>query len=78
AMQQRYPGFFDYFIVEQHFQRYTQPRFNNPQPWWFYLAVLPLGTLPLCLRLPGALRRVGFDLWWIVIILAFFSMPRSK
>ncbi|MFX5295069.1 dolichyl-phosphate-mannose--protein mannosyltransferase, partial [Acinetobacter baumannii] len=52
AMQQRYPGFFDYFIVEQHFQRYTQPRFNNPQPWWFYLAVLPLGTLPLCLRLP--------------------------
>lgn len=78
AMQQRYPGFFDYFIVEQHFQRYTQPRFNNPQPWWFYLAVLPLGTLPLCLRLPGALRRVGFDLWWIVVILAFFSMPRSK
>lgn len=78
AMQQRYPGFFDYFIIEQHFARYTEARFNNPQPWWFFLVVLPLGTLPLSLRLPGALRRTGFDLWWVVVILAFFSMPRSK
>ncbi|MBV8037098.1 glycosyltransferase family 39 protein [Roseateles sp.] len=78
AMQSRYPEFFDYFIVEQHFRRYTEARFNNAQPWWFFLAVLPLGTLPQSLRLPGALRRVGFELWWIVVILAFFSMPRSK
>ncbi|MCP6336208.1 4-amino-4-deoxy-L-arabinose lipid A transferase, partial [Klebsiella pneumoniae] len=27
AMQQRYPGFFDYFIIEQHFARYTEARF---------------------------------------------------
>jgi len=40
--------------------------------------VLPLGTLPLCLRLPAALRRMSFDLWWIVVIVAFFSAPRSK
>ena len=78
VMQLRYPGFFDYFIVEQHFHRYTGARFNNAQPWWFFLAVLPLGTLPASLRLPAALRRVGFDLWWIVVIVAFFSLPRSK
>ena len=45
AMQQRYPGFFDYFIVEQHFHRYTEARFNNAQPWWFFLVVLPLATV---------------------------------
>lgn len=78
AMQQRYAGFFDYFIVEQHFRRYTEARFNNAQPWWFFLVVLPLGTLPASLRLPAALRRAGFDLWWIVVVLAFFSLPRSK
>lgn len=78
VMQQRYPGFFDYFIIEQHFARYTQARFNNAQPVWFYLVVLPLGTLPLSLRLPGALRRLGPDLWWLIVITAFFSMPRSK
>jgi len=78
AMQHRFPGFFDYFIVEQHFRRYTEARFNNAQPWWFFLAVLPLGTLPLSLRLPGVLRRASFDLWWIVVVVAFFSAPRSK
>ncbi|MFT7776763.1 ArnT family glycosyltransferase [Roseateles sp.] len=78
AMQWHHPGFFDYFIVEQHFRRYTEARFNNIQPWWFFLAVLPLGTLPLSLRLPSALRRAGFELWWIAVILAFFSLPRSK
>ncbi len=78
AMQQRFPEFFDYFIVEQHFRRYTEARFNNAQPWYFFLVVLPLGTLPLSLRLPLALRRMSFDLWWIIVIIGFFSMPRSK
>nr|WP_255719335.1 glycosyltransferase family 39 protein [Pelomonas sp. P8] len=78
AMQQRYPGFFDYFIVEQHFHRYTEGRFNNAHPFWFYLVVLPLGTLPASLRLWPALRRGGFALWWIVVIVGFFSLPRSK
>lgn len=77
-MQQRYPGFFDYFIIEQHFHRYTEARFNNAQPIWFFLAVLPLATLPASLRLFGALRRGGFELWWIVVIVGFFSLPRSK
>lgn len=78
AMQQRFPGFFDYFIVEQHFHRYTQARFNNAQPWWFFLAVVPLATLPASLRLPAAWRRGGFELWWIVVVVGFFSLPRSK
>lgn len=78
AMQQRFPDFFDYFIVEQHFRRYTEARFNNAQPWYFFLVVLPLGTLPLSLRLPTLLRRLSFDLWWIVVIVGFFSLPRSK
>jgi 4-amino-4-deoxy-L-arabinose transferase-like glycosyltransferase len=58
AMQQRYPGFFDYFIVEQHFRRYSGTTFNNAQPFWFYLAVLPALTLPWSLWLPAVLRRL--------------------
>ena len=56
-MQQRYAGFFDYFIVEQHFRRYSGGGFNNPQPFWFYLAVLPLLTLPWSLWAPALMRR---------------------
>lgn len=89
-MQQRYPGFFDYFIVEQHFRRFTQTSFNNVHPGWFYLVVLPVLTLPWSLWLPVAMRdawreRAGaqrwqFALyaWWIVVIVGFFSLPSSK
>lgn len=44
--QQRHGGFFHYFFVTQHFQRYTGTTFNNPQPWWFYGAVIALAALP--------------------------------
>ena len=44
--QHRFPQFFHYFFVTQHFQRYTETGFNNPQAWWFYLAVIALAGLP--------------------------------
>ena len=107
AMHIRFPDFIDYFIIEQHFRRYGGSSFNNPQPVWFFVAVLPLLTLPWSLGLwsaaqalwkargdplptpagsvvaskssassPGAL--LGLYLWWIVVIIGFFSVPRSK
>ncbi|WP_338414316.1 glycosyltransferase family 39 protein [uncultured Sphaerotilus sp.] len=84
AMQLRYPGFFDYFFMEQHFRRFAQVGFNNAQPAWFYVAVLPLLTLPWSLWLPAAWRtppqglQRGLVLWWLVAITGFFSMPTSK
>jgi hypothetical protein len=87
VMQQRFPAFFDYFVVEQHIRRYTQSTFNNPQPFWFFFVVLPLATLPWSGALPAAVRRwrvaladadVQLALWWIAAVLLFFSLPRSK
>jgi 4-amino-4-deoxy-L-arabinose transferase-like glycosyltransferase len=46
GMQLRYPGFFDYFIVTQHFRRFADTGFNNANPFWFYLPVLLGLTLP--------------------------------
>jgi 4-amino-4-deoxy-L-arabinose transferase-like glycosyltransferase len=91
-MQHRYPGFFDYFIVEQHFRRYAATGFNNAQPFWFFFAVLPLLTLPWSAWAPAALRQawqqrtgspvdrqwLGLLVWWALAILLFFSLPRSK
>ena len=88
AMQSRFPGFFDYFIVEQHFRRFTGTVFNNVLPWHFYLWVLPLLMLPWSLWLaglrPALLRsaapgaRGGLYLWWVAAIVGFFSLPASK
>jgi 4-amino-4-deoxy-L-arabinose transferase-like glycosyltransferase len=89
-MQQRYPGFFDYFIVEQHFRRFAQTNFNNVHPAWFFVVALPLLTLPWSLWLPRAIAqtwreragpervRLGLYVWWIVAIVGFFSLPSSK
>ncbi|MEK8049108.1 glycosyltransferase family 39 protein [Ideonella sp. DXS22W] len=92
AMQQRFPGFFDYFVMEQHFRRYASAgTFNNRQPVWFYFAVLPLLTLPWSAFAPAALRRFwqqrawadsdgrgALLAWWLLAILLFFSLPKSK
>ncbi len=91
AMQQRYPDFFDYFIVEQHFRRYASRNFNNVQPGYFYVWVLPLLTLPWSPWLWAAAQRVrgawadhnerrwtALMLWWALVVLLFFSLPASK
>ena len=90
AMQWRYPGFFDYFVIEQHFRRFAQSSFNNVHGAWFFIVVLPLLTLPWSAWLPAALKRawarrrsadaptLGLCAWWIVAIVGFFSIPSSK
>lgn len=89
AMQARYPGFFDYYIVYQHFQRFLETGFNNPQPFWFYFALMPVATLswtPLLFRrvrgvasAPDGLGAVrGLMLSALLTVLVFFSIPTSK
>lgn len=90
-MEHRYPGFFDYYVVGQHFRRYATTGFNNPQPGYFYLVVLPLLLLPWSGWLVPLLRRsrardwwaargspTALLAWWAVVVVAFFSLPTSK
>ncbi|MFL6374814.1 MAG: ArnT family glycosyltransferase [Pyrinomonadaceae bacterium] len=54
--------FISEFIIRQHFERFTTNIYQHPQPFYFYLYVLPLMTLPwLPLCVAGvwkALRKV--------------------
>jgi hypothetical protein len=89
-MQKKFPDFFHYFFVYQHFQRFSQSAFNNAQPFWFYLAVIALTSLPWTPWLISRWRlkhdfhdtttkalRSLFWLW-IGVITLFFSIPTSK
>ncbi len=86
AMAQRFPGFLDYFFLEQHVRRFAQGGFNNAQPWWFFVPVVLLLTLPWSLWLPAWSRRGTRPVaavalpyaWWIAAVLVFFSLPQSK
>ncbi|MDR0780212.1 MAG: glycosyltransferase family 39 protein [Pseudomonadales bacterium] len=88
-MQARYPEFFHYFFIYQHFERFTGSGFNNANPWFFYLPALLLMALPWTLWSPLLLRK---SFWsaadphgvrrlmavWALLILVFFSIPASK
>ena len=86
AMQLRYPGFFDYFFIEQHFRRFAQSNFNNLHGAWFFIVAMPLLTLPWSAWLPVAIKRAwagrgaitSLYLWWLIAVLGFFSIPSSK
>ena len=39
-MQQKFPGFFDYYFIHQQFERFVGESFNNPQPILFYVPVV--------------------------------------
>ncbi len=87
-MQLKFPQFFDYFFIHQHFERFTETGFNNMNPWWFYPAVIALLCLPWSVLLLGqfklplqgdshtALRHLQWV--WIVVVVGFFSLPASK
>lgn len=38
--------FIDEFFIQHHFQRYTSNKYLHPQPFYFFLWVLPLMTVP--------------------------------
>ncbi|MDE2401068.1 MAG: glycosyltransferase family 39 protein [Burkholderiales bacterium] len=91
--EQRVPGLIHFFVVVQHFQRYTEAGFNNAWGPWFYPAVLALGLLPWSLIAWPAWRDRGrtdpaapaqrqslqrLALAWFVVVMVFFSIPRSK
>lgn len=88
-MQKLYPGFFHYFFVYQHFERFAETTFNNRQQFWFYLPVVAGLALPWTLWLGGVFRkkfwadREAYEVRslmavWMVVVLVFFSIPASK
>ncbi|MDB6002676.1 MAG: hypothetical protein JWP52_4375, partial [Rhizobacter sp.] len=93
AMQSRFPDFFHYFFVVQHFQRFAGGGFNNERPFWFFVPVLLGLALPWTAWLWRAIRPNGDRMdepgasalgvrslmWaWLAVVLVFFSLPSSK
>lgn len=83
------PDFPHYGLVEETFNRFTTTKFHRTQPFHFYGWVVPATFLPWSLMLPGAIlmgiRRQGslgpvtrFSLVWILVVVGFFSLSKSK
>ncbi|MBV9242144.1 MAG: glycosyltransferase family 39 protein [Acidobacteria bacterium] len=82
------------FIIRQHFERFTTNIFQHPQPFYFFLWVLPLMTLPwlpfFVFGLWKSVRRIvdrteyqvprllAFSFAWLIVPVVFFSTSSSK
>ncbi|GAB2955675.1 glycosyltransferase family 39 protein [Hymenobacter coalescens] len=83
------PAFVRYFLFEHTVERFANAAtFNRSKPWWFYLVLAPLGSLPWSAALLAELVRTGWRglgrrwqqvlLWWVLVPLLFFSLSKSK
>jgi 4-amino-4-deoxy-L-arabinose transferase len=92
AIHAREPDYWHYFFWVQHVQRFAGTDAQHAQPFWYYLAYLPLTGWPWILFLPAALSglrrsRVASDgerafLWyvaaWALLPVLFLSLAHGK
>jgi 4-amino-4-deoxy-L-arabinose transferase-like glycosyltransferase len=85
AVTIREPGFFQFYIVGEHFRRFLQPGYSHHEAFYYYLPVIAGGFLPWSLIAlfvpwrslePSSARR--FCLIVTATILVLFSVASAK
>jgi len=81
------PRLLDYFVVKHTVERMVNPEaFNRSQPWWFFVVLAPLMSLPwsfvACWQRKG-LQKIAPNvlrllLVWVFVPLVVFSLSASK
>jgi 4-amino-4-deoxy-L-arabinose transferase-like glycosyltransferase len=91
-MERAHPGYFEWWVKVEHFQRYAGNKARHGAPIWYLPGVFLAALLPWTPFLPGAvrhlctrsretLRRHSDDLFvalWIAVVILFFSAGRSR
>ena len=86
------PGFFDFYFIHEHFERYLTTVHRRHQPLWFFLPIIFVGFLPwstflfrtLKQSFPTSLKvcrenpKNTFLVLWALVPFVFFSLSHSK
>lgn len=89
AVHRSEPGFWEYFIVVEHFRRFASPDANqHSAPWWYLLVMVPIGGVMWTLTWPRVVRGlfnapelvsgIRFAICWIVAPLLLLSLSKGK
>lgn len=79
--------FFDFYFIYEHFSRYLTDSHQRVQPFWYFIPIIFAGMLPWTGFLFAKLKNLNkvtsdenlkFFSIWIVTIVLFFSVSRSK
>lgn len=63
AVQSKVPQFFRVFFIEHNLERFGTNLYQHSQPFWYYIPVFVLATLPWTVFTIPALINAGRDAW---------------
>jgi 4-amino-4-deoxy-L-arabinose transferase len=87
AIHHQEPDFWRFFFWNEHIRRFAADDAQHTRPWWFYLPLLVVSTLPWAALLPTTFVQawqqkrqpaIGFLLLWLLLPLGFFSLSSGK
>lgn len=92
VVQLRNPEFFQFFFLREHFARYALNEHHRAGAWYYFIAVLLVGSLPWTFPYLKALlnswrssssnrfkiKSGRLLVLWVVVITAFYSLSASK
>ena len=91
-VQVRNPEFFQFFFVREHFGRYALDEHRRAGVWYYFLATLLIGSLPWSFMYframftswrPSPINHFAINplrllTLWVIAIVVFYSLSRSK
>ncbi|HEX2241842.1 MAG TPA: glycosyltransferase family 39 protein, partial [Gammaproteobacteria bacterium] len=85
--EMRNPGYLRYFLMEEHFTRYTTAEFELSQAWYYFIVVAAVGFFPWIALFPQTARDAWrkrsedtnqFLMLWALLPVLFFSFSQSQ
>ena len=87
AVHAQEPDYWRFFFWHEHIRRFAGEDAQHGRPWWFYLPLLVISSLPWAALLPVTFKdawhnrrnaKVVFVLLWMLLPLALFSLSKGK
>jgi len=81
------PDFWRFFFWNEHIRRFSADNAQHVRPWWFFLPIIAVSSLPWAGLLPSALHKtwqekrqpaITFLALWLLLPLGLFSLSKGK
>ncbi|PRA33878.1 lipid IV(A) 4-amino-4-deoxy-L-arabinosyltransferase [Pseudomonas poae] len=87
AIHKQEPDFWRFFFWNEHIRRFSADNAQHVRPWWFFLPIIAVSSLPWMGLLPRTLHKtwqekrqpaITFLALWLLLPLGFFSLSNGK